>query len=92
MRASAYALYQRNRMLGAFLLTYIVGELGVGLWIYLTPAVRGKRSIQILRLIRVISDFGCVTTAVILPGPESITNSLALHGALIFLHAIIIIT
>ncbi|KLO13202.1 hypothetical protein SCHPADRAFT_928690 [Schizopora paradoxa] len=34
-----YALYKRNRFIGGFLLTYIVAELGVLLWIYLTPSI-----------------------------------------------------
>lgn len=34
-----YALYKRNRYIGGFLLTYIVAELGVLLWLYLTPSI-----------------------------------------------------
>lgn len=42
-----YALYQRNKMLGAFLITYLTAELGVALWIYLTPTVRRKHRMQL---------------------------------------------
>ncbi|KLO09768.1 hypothetical protein SCHPADRAFT_892833 [Schizopora paradoxa] len=34
-----YALYKRNKKLAAFLIIYLVGELGVALWLYLTPSL-----------------------------------------------------
>ncbi|KLO06797.1 hypothetical protein SCHPADRAFT_945795 [Schizopora paradoxa] len=52
-----YALYRRNLLLGWIFKIFLVAELGVGLWIYLTPSVHPA----------------------ILPGPESLTNSIALH-------------
>jgi len=52
-----YALYGRNRLIGIFLVLYLVAELGLGFWIYLTPSL----------------------FVVPIPGPESITNSVALH-------------
>ncbi|KLO19079.1 hypothetical protein SCHPADRAFT_899183 [Schizopora paradoxa] len=34
-----YALYGRNKHLAALLITYLLGEFGVALWVYLTPSM-----------------------------------------------------
>jgi len=34
-----YALYRRNKYIAVFLVTYIIAELAVLLWIYLTPGI-----------------------------------------------------
>lgn len=38
-RESVYALYNRSKALGAFLLIYLIAELGVTLWVYGTPSL-----------------------------------------------------
>jgi len=55
-----YALYGRNKVIGTFLVVFLLAELGVALWLYLTPSL----------------------LPAMLPGPESITNNLALHVCL----------
>ncbi|KLO12997.1 hypothetical protein SCHPADRAFT_890385 [Schizopora paradoxa] len=34
-----YALYERNKFLGASIILFIIAELGVGLWLYCTPSL-----------------------------------------------------
>lgn len=34
---SVFALYQKSRIVGAILITYLTAELGVALWVYGTP-------------------------------------------------------
>ncbi len=36
---SVYVLYNRKKALGAFLVIYLIGELGVALWLYTTPSL-----------------------------------------------------
>jgi len=57
-----YALYERNKYLAAMLITYLLGEFGLALWVYLTPSIYAAQ----------------------LPGPENVTNSMALHVCLAY--------
>ncbi len=52
---------------------YLTGELGVALWIYCTPSLECECRL----MLTVIAD---IHIAKFLPGPESDTGSLALHG------------
>jgi len=40
MGLRVYALYGRSKVLGVFLATFLLGWLGVRLWVYLTPSVQ----------------------------------------------------
>lgn len=47
-----YALYEKSRAIGAILVTYLLAELSVALWIYCTPG--GGRKLEVL-----IRDLDC---------------------------------
>ncbi len=42
LHARVYALYNRNKVIAVLLATYLTAELGVALWLYLTPSLSRK--------------------------------------------------
>lgn len=69
-----YALYKRNKFIGGFLLTYIVAELGVLLWIYLTPSITRECRTYLTLYLNLKS-----VAAVVVPGPPSVNMIPVLH-------------
>ena len=65
-----YALYERNKVIAMILITYLLAELGVALWIYATPGAH-RQSILLHSLSQIFNFLAALIVPAVVQHTET---------------------